>query len=286
MKVNRGPISPEDYVEPRGLLCGDPFGAAETAKPIPQQRIMEKMDEYMSRRDYPGAERHLLYWLEEAKVGGDRRGEFFIYGELVGHYRKTGEREKAFDAAENELRLLNELEFEGTVSAGTAYVNVATAYSAFGENERALTLFGKARESYEKNPAADPALLGGLYNNMGLVCVALSRFEEADGLYRRALSEMEKVKHGEPEQAITYLNMANAVEAEYGLEEGEKRIFDLLDRAKELLDKTEHPRDGYYAFVCEKCAPTFSYYGYFADFRELSERAESIYADIKRKDNG
>lgn len=283
MNVNRDPISPEDYVEPRCLLCGDPFGAEERMRPIPQQRIIEKMDEYMSRRDYPGAERHLLYWLEEAKVGGDRRGEFFIYGELVGHYRKTGEREKAFDAAENELRLLRELGYDGTVSAGTACVNVATAYSAFGENERALELFRRARENYEKNPSVDPALLGGLFNNMGLVCVSLSRFREADDLYRRALSEMEKVKYGELELAITYLNMANAVEAELGLEEGESRIFDLLDRAKELLDKTEHPRDGYYAFVCEKCAPTFGYYGYFADARDLSDRAEAIYEDIKRK---
>ncbi|MBR3991312.1 MAG: hypothetical protein IKI91_04170, partial [Clostridia bacterium] len=112
---------------------------------------------------------------------------------------------------------------------------------------------------------------------------SLSRFREADDLYRRALSEMEKVKFGELELAITYLNMANAVEAEYGLEDGESRIFGLLDRAKELLDTTEHPRDGYYAFVCEKCAPTFEYYGYFADAREIKDRAEAIYEDVKRK---
>ena len=38
-------------------------------RPIPQQRVIEKMDAYMSRRDYAGAERHLLYWLEEARAG-------------------------------------------------------------------------------------------------------------------------------------------------------------------------------------------------------------------------
>ena len=61
------PLKKEDYVEPRCLLCGDPLGEETKASPIPQQRIIEKMDEYMSRRDYAGAERHLLYWLEEVQ---------------------------------------------------------------------------------------------------------------------------------------------------------------------------------------------------------------------------
>ena len=43
-------------------------------RPVPQQRIVAKMDEYMSRRDYAGAEKHLLYWLEEARQGNDLRG--------------------------------------------------------------------------------------------------------------------------------------------------------------------------------------------------------------------
>ena len=58
------PIEKEDYVEPRCLLCEEPYGAKAEIRPVPQQRIMEKVDAYMSRRDYAGVERHLLYWLE------------------------------------------------------------------------------------------------------------------------------------------------------------------------------------------------------------------------------
>ena len=47
-------LAPEDYEEPRCLLCDDPFGA-ESPRLIPQRRISEKLDEYMSRRDYAGA---------------------------------------------------------------------------------------------------------------------------------------------------------------------------------------------------------------------------------------
>jgi hypothetical protein len=79
------------------------FESQPRIRPIPQQRVIEKMDEYMSRRDYAGAERHLLYWLEEARVGGDLRGALLLRNEMVGHYRKTGERDKALESAEAAL---------------------------------------------------------------------------------------------------------------------------------------------------------------------------------------
>ncbi len=270
-------IGPEDYTEPRCPLCDEPFSAAPEVKPVPQQRIVQKLDEYMSRRDYAGAERHLLYWLEEARLGHDTRGELVIRNELVGHYRKAGNREKALENGEAVLRLLEALDFEDTISAGTSYVNVATACSAFGENERALALFEKARAVYESIPRTQPHLLGGLYNNMALVYKALGRYEEAFALFEKAMDAMTAVPGGVLEQAITCLNMADAVAAEQGLEDGEARIFALLDRAYELLQDESAPRDGYYAFVCEKCAPSFSYYGYFAAAEELQSEAKRIY---------
>ena len=192
-----------------------------------------------------------------------------------------------------------EMDFERTVSAGTTYVNAATACQAFGEHERALALFEKARAAYEDGSGTKPELLGGLYNNMALTCVSLRRFREADGLYRKALELMGQVKGGVLEQAITYLNMADAVAAEAGMADiadaepcmteddaeetgmadAEVRIADLLDRAEALLNDPSAPRDGYYAFVCEKCAPTFSYYGYFLTAQELTDRAERIYRE-------
>ena len=62
-------------------------GLGAPAQSIPQQRIVEKLDDYMSRRDYAGAERHLLYWLGEAERGRDQRGELLVRNELIGHYR-------------------------------------------------------------------------------------------------------------------------------------------------------------------------------------------------------
>lgn len=269
-------------------------------RPVPQRRIIDKMDEYMSRRDYNGAERHLLYWLEEAKLGGDLQGQLMLRNELVGHYRKTGQKEPAMESAAKALDLLRELDMENTITAGTTYVNIATACGAFGDHERAIRLFEKARAAYESSSQTETQLLGGLYNNMALTCTELGRCEEALALYEKAADLMGRVPDGELEQAITYLNMANTVEVQLGLEAGEQQINALVERAEELLEakgeellgkgeaalsdgtdlramkQEERARLGYYAFVCEKCAPTFAYYGYFMTAESLTERSEEL----------
>ena len=271
------PIDKEDYMEPRCILCEEPYGAEAQVKPVPQQRIMEKVDEYMSRRDYAGVERHLLYWLEEAKLGHDEKGELMIRNELIGHYRKTGEREKAIAQAETAIALLDAMDFDGSISAGTTCVNAATAYQAFGEHERALAIFERARKNYEAIPSLKAELLGGLYNNMALTLVSLKRFEEANALYRKAIETMGKAEHGALEQAITYLNIANAAEDEKGLLDAAETIDAYLLTAQRLLDAPGVPHEGYYAFVCEKCAPTFDYYGWFQAANDLKERARVWY---------
>ena len=68
MKDDYGPLREEDYAEPRCVLCMDAPGA-ENVRSVPQRRIIEKMDAYMARRDYAGAERHLLYWLPRPSSG-------------------------------------------------------------------------------------------------------------------------------------------------------------------------------------------------------------------------
>lgn len=270
-------LNPEDYVEPRCLLCDEPYGITPEVKSVPQDRIIEKMNDYMSRGDYAGAERHLLYWLNEAFLGKDTRGELMIRNELIGHYRKTGSRDHAFENAEKALKLIDELDFAGSKSAGITYINIATAYNAFGKNDMSLKIFQKAKSVFESLNNADYDLLGGLYNNMALTYVALGRFDEAFIYYDKALSCMEKVKNGELERAITYLNMADAYTVQLGDEAAESRVFNLLDKAYDLLNTPGVPKNGYYAFVCEKCAPAFSYYGYFAAADEFNRKAKEIY---------
>lgn len=266
-------LKPEDYVEPQCVLCMDDHDV----KPIDTRRFIEKLDSYYSKNDYAGAERHLKYWLSEAKSGNDLRGQFTVYNEMMGIYRKTGRFDEAKEVSEKALSLISSLGIENSAAAGTAYVNAATVYKTFGMSDKAMPLFEKAKAVYEKTLKENDARTGGLYNNMALSLADLHRYGEAIDYYKKAIEIMQKNENGELEAAISYLNMANAKEAQAGAEAAEEFISDCVEKAKELIDTPTLKRDGYYAFVCEKCAPTFEYYGYFLYANELKELSKKIY---------
>ena len=92
---------------------------------------------------------------------------------------------------------------------------------------------------------------------------------------------MDLVPNGRLEKAITLLNMAQTLENRDGMEKSEAQIYAWLDEAAELLKEEEGPDPGYYAFICEKCAPSFSYYGYFLEAEELMEKARRIYGQAR-----
>ena len=269
------PIEKEDYLEPSCLLCGEPFGQEPRLGSVPMDRVRQKLDALEGRQDFAGAERLLNHWLEEARLAGDQRGEFALRNERMGFYRKQGRREEAYENAEAALALIPILRIDDSVAAATCYVNSATVYDAFGEPEKSLPLFEQARAIYERELSPKDPLLGGLCNNMGLALSALGRFGEARERFCQALDIMST---SPLEQAITWMNLADLAMARDGIEAGEDEINRCLERASDLLDAPTLPRDGYYAFVCEKCAPGFDEYGWFARAAELRERSETIYA--------
>lgn len=278
MKAFENPgLSKEDYTDP---VCPFDTSAYEKEPPvrsIPVSRVIEKEDEFLSRNDPEGAERLLLYWKTEAEEGRDRQGLFVIQNELMGLYRKSGRKEEALSAASAALSLIPAVG-EKSSAAATAYVNTATVYKAFGKAEEAIPLFEKARALYRELLPESDARQGGLLNNMALALVDLKRFQEAEALYREALDIMQKVPGGEPEQAISYLNLADLYYLRDGAVESEDKVNKCLDEAEALLEKESLVHDGNYAFVCEKCAPSFEYYGRFLYAKELTERAEEIYS--------
>ena len=270
-------LQPEDYTDPACPFCTDQYQKEPPVRSIPTGRVLDKLDEHFAKNDYAGAERHLLYWRKEAELGRDRRGELLIANELMGLYRKTGRLDEAKKEAETALSLSEELGVENETAGGTACLNAATVYKAAGEPARSLALFEKARAVLEKTAADQPGLLAGLYNNTALTLVDLARFDEAQKLYEKALDLLTNVKNGQADAAVTWLNLADLYTARDGAEGAEKSVAACVERAAALLDGPDLPRDGYYAFVCEKCAPVFGYYGYFLLEQTYRERAKNIY---------
>ena len=274
MNENNNFLSKEDYEEP---CCPLKMDTNKNVKPIPVGRVLSKLDEHLSYNDYVSAENLLNYWHEEAKIGGDTRGELTILNEKVGVYRKTKQKDKCFSAINMCLALAENGDFENTVTKGTTFLNCATGYCAFDKYENALPLYRQAAEIYEKYLDKTDARLGGLYNNTAICLMNLKKFDESREMLKNAIEIMSNVPHSEGEMAISYCNLADVEAAEKGIDRAEEKINEYLEKAEELLNTPTLPRDGNHAFICEKCAGTFGYYGFFMTERELSNRAREIY---------
>ncbi len=244
---------------------------------IPVNRVIEKLDEYLNvDNDYQAGERHLKYWLAEAEYLQDESGAFTVLNEMIGMYRKAGNKNAALRSAEKVLALTEQLGIGETVSGATAYLNAATARKAFGDPEGALPLYRRAKEIYEAGLEAGDRRLAGLYNNMALTLTDLKEYNEADALFHKALAILEKLENTEPDRAVTYLNLAELEERAYGFDAAEEQILAYMDQAWEMLNREGLPRNGYYAFVAEKCIPLFERYEYYLIANELRRRIAEI----------
>ena len=237
------------------------------------KEILNTVDSFLHKNDYENAEKQLLKYLEQATQNKDFATEILLRNELMGLYRKLGKGVQALEMVEKVLDLIEKAGIENNIGSATTYLNSATVYKAFGLPEKSITFFEKAKKIYEEKLSADDERLGGLYNNMALTLVDLKRFDEARFFNEKAIIVM---KNKPLEIAITYLNMATAAETELGLLEAHEEISDFLEKAKTFLESHQN-RDGYYAFVCEKCASVFGYYGDFLYDEELQNRARRIY---------
>lgn len=264
-------IDKEDYEEP---VC--PFCKPDKVQTIPVDRVIEKLDEYLHKNDYAAAERHLQYWLSEADAHGDSRGALTILNEQIGLYRKLSRGPEGLRAVERAMQLVHDCGLDGTVTMGTTWVNAATAYKAFGKAQQAIPLYEQAQEIYEASLDPGDARLGGLYNNTALAVMEIGGYARAKALFEKALAVMTQ-NDSKLEMAITHCNLADLAAAEFGTADGEAQICAHLDKAQALLNDPAVVQNGYAAFVYEKCAPTFGYYGYFLTEKDLTKRSKEIY---------
>ncbi len=239
--------------------------------------LIAELDHLLSKNDYNSACEFLEKWVGIAQNQNDNKSLFSLCNECIGLYRKTGDKENCYKYCEKALDLLKVLNIENTIAGATSLTNCATAFKAFCEAEKSIDYFEKAVNLYETLLPSNDRRLAGLYNNYALSLVDLKEFEKAFSLYDKAIEVLNNNPKFNLEQSVSYLNMANAVEAQKGLENVCEEIDVLLDKAEKVLNENYSETDGNYAFVCEKCASTFGYYGRFLYENELKERARVIY---------
>ncbi|MBR0038900.1 MAG: tetratricopeptide repeat protein [Lachnospiraceae bacterium] len=266
-------IKKDDFVIRPCKTCSNPV-------PIDMERIKRKLDIHFDKKEFDQAERLINYWIVEAKNGENKRAELELQNEYMGFLRKMNRRDDAIAHAERAATLVRELKLDRTVGGATVFLNVATVYKAFGNPNAAMSYFNKTKEVYDQNLKDDDKLFAGLYNNMALAAVDMKQYDAAENLYKKAIDIMKNIKDGELDEAISYLNYADLLYAKYKADVSEDyskysdRIEKYVNEAWRLLNIETIPHDEYYRFVCEKCASSFGFYGFFLYEKELKKRAE------------
>lgn len=235
-------------------------------------RVKERLDAYFRAGESAKAEALLRYWEAETRASGDRRGLLEILSEEIGFFRDPDEADSAIACAREAAEIVYGEKMEEGVSGATILLNAATTENAFGDKQRARSLFGQAKRVLERELPAGDKRLAGLYNNMASL-YSEEDPERALAYFEKALAVLSAQDVPDCEAAVTYVNMAALLHTRDPLDE---RIPAYMDRAAAVLDDPAVSRAYPYSYTCAKCAPVFGFFGYFLYEKELRERQKQL----------
>ena len=143
-----------------------------------------------------------------AETAGDWRSELSLLGEICGHCRRSGEKERALDAIARLQTIIREHGMGRTVSGATTLLNAATTLKCFGMAAESIPLFQHVCRVYADSLDPGDYRFAGLYNNMALSCADVGDSVQAEGLYRAAMKVIEGCPRPQNELAVTLCNLA------------------------------------------------------------------------------
>ncbi len=245
----------------------------ESTTAIPMDRVITKLDSFFAKNNLVGAEQLLCYWEKEARAINDKKGLLGILNEEIGLFRRLNKSEEGLHAANEALEIIETEGYGESISTATIYVNAATTMKAFGLAEQALHYYETAMKIYSFLGAGDFET-AALFNNMASAYAQLNKSNKAEDNYLKAIALLKKSCKNDGEIAVSYVNLAHLY---YDIDEYDERINSALETAWEYLNSKSTVKDGNYAFICSKCAPSFGFFGHFLRKKKLEEAAEKIY---------
>ena len=233
---------------------------------IPLDRVIAKCDHLFNSGKTAEVGSHLRYWLNEAKMLGDRRGELTVLSELMGHYRMSNDPDKGLAVIADGIKLLDELQLGECVSGGTILINAATALHSFGKYDEAEKLYFRAYRAYTLNLPENDVRFAGLFNNMASVYAVKGDIDTAEAYYLAALEILND--SGSPmDRAVSWINLAQLG----------KDTENCCEKAMAIFHDPAVPHDGYYAHTCLKCVPALRELGKADHAAILTELAGKVY---------
>ncbi|MBO4883586.1 MAG: DUF4125 family protein [Lachnospiraceae bacterium] len=148
--------------------------------------------------------------LEVAAVAADEGEDALllqILNELIGHYRETGEWDKAFEISDRAIMIAGRLFPECSVPYATTLLNAASMYRAAGKLDISLDMYRKVELIYAEVLKADDMLYASLFNNEALLYQERGEFGKAKALLLKAL-DIDRANGKEYEEAVSLANIA------------------------------------------------------------------------------
>lgn len=248
---------------------------ADKKEAIPVSRFIDKLDGCFAHNDMKGARECIQFWENEARRVGDQKGLLTVLNEAVGYYRRTGKRSRAVAAMDESLSLVEELGQSGTVSGATIYINAATTLSFFGNEENALDLYQKAAVCFGNEGKTDSYEYAALLNNRAATLYELKRYEKAEEDWLAAVDILKRIGHHAGEIAISLIMLAHLTfdrdDTAYD------KVEALLDEAWEYINSEDQLKDGNYAYILRKCAPSLEYFQRKDEAQACRDVANEIY---------
>lgn len=202
-----------------------------------------RLDTFFAENQIEKVEPFLYDSLEQAKEEKDYGAYISICNEMIGFFRSVSEFRKAFDAAEDVLLLMEELQLDHSEHFATTLLNTATAYRAAGNYQQAYIYYEQALQIYQGLIPPDDYRYAGLYNNMSILLEKMEQNDKAIQYAGKALAIIETLEGGEMETATTLTNLALL----YFKISDYPKAQELLERALELFEKSGDKTDAHYS---------------------------------------
>lgn len=168
----------------------------------------QTLDDLFANRELDQVDPFLTASLAQAREENDYHAYIAICNEMIGYYRSVSQFEKAYQASEDVLLLMEELQMEGTEHFATVLLNSATAFRAGGRYQDAYEQYMRATKIYGELLMPEDYRFAGLYNNMSMLLEAMGENKRAAAMAAEALAIIRKQPDANMEVATTLTNLA------------------------------------------------------------------------------
>lgn len=171
------------------------------------ETIRETIDHLYEQGRSLEAENVLLSTAGAAAEEGDDYLLLQILNELIGHYRETGEWEKAFEITDRAVYIAGRIYPTESIPYATTLLNAASMYRAAGKLDMSRSMYHEVEKIYAVTLKSDDMLYASLYNNEALLYQEEGEFPKAKALLLKAL-DIDRANAKEYEEAVSLANIA------------------------------------------------------------------------------